>query len=162
MSQACWGPHWGTAKKGQRYLPNKFRDEGEMVEETKSPRRFPEADLATMLREPRRGWGLLMILLRARRLTPDLDKAVNEGTPTASYWEKERFPETGVQFQGERTYKNQFGAMEVEAAVAQFQASFAAAPLATYEYQTLPVEDIRAVVTRTFGAASPEGFAELI
>ena len=144
------------------YLPNKFCDDAEMDEEPKSPRRFPKAELDTMLREPRCGWGLLLILLRLRRRTSDLDKSVNEGTPTSSYWKKVWFPKTGLQFQRECTYKNQFGAMEVEEAVAQFRAWFAAAPLATYEYQTLPVKEIRSVLTRTFGESSYDGATEII
>ena len=144
------------------YLPNKFCDDAEMDEEPKSPRRFPKAELDTMLREPRCGWGLLLILLRLRRRTSDLDKSVNEGTPTSSYWRKVWFPKTGLQFQRECTYKNQFGAMEVEEAVAHFRAWFATAPLATYEYQTLPVKEIRSVLTRTFGESSYDGATEII
>ena len=57
---------------------------------------------------------------------------------------------------------NQFGAMEVEEAVAQFRAWFAAAPLATYEYQTLPVKEIRSVLTRTFRESPYDGATEII
>ena len=52
--------------------------------------------------------------------------------------------------------------MEVEAAVEQFRARCAAAPLVTYEYRTLPIKDTRAVLSRTFGETSRDGGAEVI
>ena len=146
----------------RRRVPNRFRDDEEMGEEPKSPRRFPKAALDTMLREPMCGRGLLLLLLSLRRRASDLDKSANEGAPTSSYCWKVRFPKSGPQFQRGRTRKNQCGTMEIEAAVAPRRARLAAAPLATYEYQTLPAKGIRIVPALTFGELSYEGGSEII
>ena len=144
------------------YLPNKFCDDSELEEEPRSPRRFPKAELDTMLKDPRSGWGLLLILLHLRRSTPDLERIVNEGTPTSSFWKQEWFPKTGLLFQQQCFYRNQFASVDMEEAITQYRAWRAAAPLATYEFQTLPKKEIRSILLRTFGDSSVDGSQECI
>ena len=144
------------------YLPNKFCDDAELEEEPKSPRRFPKEELDTMLRGPRSGWGLLLILLHLRRSTPELDKIVNEGTPTSAFWKQEWFPKTGFLFQQQCAYRNQFASMDMEEAITHYRAWRAAAPLATYEFQTLPKKEIRSILLRTFRGSAFDGNQEVI
>ena len=164
-SHFFWSPPPGNSEQDRTlilYLPNKFCDAAELKEEPKSPRRFPKADLDEKLRNPKVGWGLLLILLHVRRSDADLDRVVNDGARTSAFWKQRWFPKTGTLFQESRTYRNQFGTMEMEEAITQYRAWCAAAPLSTYEFQTLPKKDIRSILLRTFGGSSFDGNGEII
>ena len=137
------------------YLPNKFCDEEELRANPTSPRRFPKAEIDARLRDPRCGWGLLLILLQVRRSNPDLEDKVARGTLTSRYWKDQWFPKTGILFRETCTYRDAFGEIPLPQAVASFRQWSATSLNATFEYQTLRVKEIEKILRQSFG---PEAF----
>ena len=102
------------------------------------------------LRDPRAGWGLLLILLHIRRRTRDLDQTIAAGAPASAFWKHEWFPKTGISFRMACAQKDTSGPIEIAEAVAGYRGWGAASLAATFGFQTLSINEIRGTLHHTF------------
>ena len=117
------------------------------------------------LRDPGAGWGLLLILLHIRRRTRDLGQTIAAGTPASAFWKHEWFPKTGISFRMACAQKDTSGSIEIVESgfvgyvwLHQGYRGWGAASLAaTFEFQTLSINEIRGILHQTFVASA---FAE--